>query len=273
MLVIIILLFFFLLYLFLIFPRTSEQERMQKWHSRMFAHRGLHNITEGIPENSMPAFRAAIENGYGIELDLHITSDGQIVVFHDDTLNRMCGITGTIEHMSYTELRGLCLKGTPEHIPLFKDVLTLVDGKVPLLIEFKLPTKSASVCEKAYEYLKNYEGEYLVQSFNTMGVRWFKLHAPHVLRGQLASRLTKENGSEPWILKFAVQNLLCNFVGRPDFISYKLTDLPQLSVSILQHILHTPIAVWTLNTEKKLHTGIKKYDMQIFEKQIKILNK
>ncbi len=232
----------------------------------MFAHRGYHNMECGIPENSMSAFRAAIKKGYGIELDLHLSSDGQLVVFHDYTLERMCGHNGVVENMTYGELRQYRLLGTEEPIPLFKDVLSAVDGQVPLLIELKIPTSSVEICEKTYMLLKDYPGSYMIQSFNAMGLRWFRQHVPSILRGQLSAHLTTEQTHERQFLKFIVQNLLCNFIGRPDFISYRLSDLPHLSVLFLKYILHTPVAVWTLKTEEALETGTLKYDIQIFEK-------
>ena len=110
----------------------------------------------------------------------------------------------------------------------FSEVLSLVDGQVPLLIELKIPKSSLSICEKTWEALKNYNGPYMVQSFNTLGIWWFRRHAPHVLRGQLSSNLTADNLPEPWILTFIVKHLLGNVLGRPDFISYKLADLRDL---------------------------------------------
>lgn len=262
----IILLFFVLFYSFAVFPRMTEKRRILNLSTSMFAHRGYHDITHHIPENSMAAFRAALNRGYGIELDLHLTRDGELVVFHDDTLERVCGYPGTIEELSCEELRKYYLLDTSERIPLFKDVLSVVNGNVPLLIELKIPTRSLKICEKAYSLLKDYPGCYMVQSFNTFGLRWFRLHAPHVLRGQLASHLTAENAKEAWIFKFIVQNLLCNFLGRPDFISYKLSDLPHFSVLFLKYVLHIPIAVWTLASYEALKKGISGYNIQIFEK-------
>lgn len=253
--------------LFAILPRFSMRRSMDRWRHTRFAHRGYHNISRGIPENSMTAFRAAMDRGYGIELDVHLTKDAQVVVFHDDTLNRICGCSGTIEEMTFQELSACRLSGTSQQIPLFTDVLALVDGQVPLLIELKLPSHAAGLCEKVYEILKDYSGEYLIQSFNTFGLLWFRKHAPEVLRGQLASRLTKDNLKEAWISRFAVEYLLSNIMGRPDFISYKLADLPNISVSILKSVFHIPTAVWTLRTREALKEGVAGYDIQIFEKQ------
>ena len=239
-----IIVFLILFYFYLIWPRLSRKRQIRPFLHTMFAHRGYHCIEKGIPENSIPSFRAAISHGYGIELDVHLTSDGKLVVFHDDDLSRICGRPETIESLPLKELQSCRLQNTNETIPLFTDVLSLVGGQVPLLIELKIPKSSLGICEKTWEILKNYNGPYMVQSFNTLD------HLP-----------------EPWILTFVVKHLLGNVLGRPDFISYKLADLPMFEVWFLKHILHLPVAVWTLRTPDALKKGKRHYDMQIFEKK------
>ena len=218
--VIILLILFILLYCFAIFPEMSRQKRMKAFHGIMFAHRGLHSKTHGIPENSMSAFRAAIQKNYGIELDLHLVND-----------------------------------------------------QVPLLVELKIPERNMQICQKAYEMLRSYHGAFLLESFNSEGLYWFRKNAPEVLRGQLSSRLTKEKSDVSWFLRFFVENLWCNFLGRPDFIAYKLTDLPKLTVTLLRIFSRTTIAVWTLRTKDAIHEGKQEYDIQIFENPVKIINK
>lgn len=264
--IIIFLLILITLYIYAICPETSRRTRMLDYRGTMFAHRGYHCKELGIPENSISAFHAAIKHGYGIELDIHLTSDGKLVVFHDDTLNRMCGIPGTPESMTASDLTNCQLLGTQEKIPLLEDVLTLVNGQVPLLIEFKMPNISVKICENAYELLKSYHGSYLVQSFNTRCLHWFCSNAPDVLRGQLSSKLTRTNPHDPWIFRFLAEHLLINFLGRPDFISYKLSDLPTVSTSIIRRLFGTTFAVWTLRTREALKTGTLHYEMLIFEK-------
>lgn len=261
------------LYIFTICPDLSRRERMQAFHGTMFAHRGYHNKSLGIPENSMAAFRSAISHGYGIELDVHITSDGELIVFHDDTLNRMCRTSGRPENMTARTLQSCRLLDSDQHIPLFSEVLRLVNGQVPLLIELKIPDQSVKICEKTYELLRSYHGTYLVQSFNTNGLHWFLIHAPEVLRGQLSSRLTKDDSTTPWILRFITEHLLGNFFGKPDFISYKLADLPTLSTTIIRKFFGTTTAVWTLRTKAALLEGQTHYDIQIFENNVNFINK
>ncbi len=254
-------------YLFSLLPRLSNRERMMRYRHSLFAHRGYHNAQKGIPENSMKAFKAALDHEYGIELDVHLTKDMHLIVFHDDTLDRVCGRPGSIEKMTLSELQTCRLLNTNERIPLLKDVLSLVNGQVPLLVELKMPTHSLTVCQKTYDMLKDYKGDYLIQSFNALGLHWFRTHAPEVLRGQLSSRLTKKASKEPWILKFFTEHLISNILGRPDFISYKLADLPTIEITLLRLLFHVPLAVWTLRTREALKEGVLHYDIQIFEKQ------
>ena len=136
----IVLVALFCLYFYCIMPRLSRKKEAQAFLHHLFAHRGLFAKDQSIPENSMAAFSNAVAHGYGIELDIQLTKDKQLVVFHDHTLTRMCGIDLPVCEMTYEELRKYTLLDTDERIPLFKDVLDLVNGKVPLLVEIKLPT-------------------------------------------------------------------------------------------------------------------------------------
>lgn len=267
--VIIILVLIAGLYVAAIAPDGSRRERMAAYRGTMFAHRGYHCKEKGIPENSMAAFRAAIRKGYGIELDIHLTSDNQVIVFHDDTLSRVCQRKGTPEALPASKLRRLSLLGTSEHMPLLEEVLRLVDGSVPLLIELKISDRSTKLCERAYQILEKYHGPYLIQSFNPEALKWFRNNATHVLRGQLSSDLVKSNPDKPWLYCFMAKHLLVNFWGRPDFISYKLADLPTPSTTLLRKFFGTPFAVWTLRSKKTLEKGIRDYDMQIFERSAK----
>lgn len=259
--------FFVASYFYLIWPRRSRKRQIHPFLHTMFAHRGYHCIEKGIPENSIPSFRAAISRGYGIELDVHLSKDGQLIVFHDDTLERICGRPEQIENLSLKELKTCRLSNTDETIPLLTDVLSLVDGRVPLLIELKIPKTSLKICQKTWDVLSRYQGPFMVQSFNTLGIWWFRRHVPHVLRGQLSSNLTADNLPEPWIRPLFVKHLLGNVLGRPDFISYKLADLPSFEVWFLKRFLRLPIAVWTLRTPDALKKGKMHYDMQIFERK------
>ena len=187
----------------------------------IIAHRGLHNIKNGIVENSIEAFRCAIEEKYIIELDVHILKDDEIIVFHDDNLERVTGVNKKVSEVSYNEIKNLKLKNMNSYIPKLEDVLKLIDGKVPLLIEIKNAEKVGRLERKLVELLKNYKGKYAVQSFNPFVINWFKKNAPNVLRGQLSSNMKNENLFKRLVLK----NMLLNFWTNPDFISYSVNDL------------------------------------------------
>ncbi|MDY2662927.1 MAG: glycerophosphodiester phosphodiesterase family protein [Bariatricus massiliensis] len=260
-----IVIFFIIFYIILIMPNFTHREAMKPFLGLAFAHRGLHDARKLIPENSMYAFKEAVRHKLAIELDIHLTRDNQVVVFHDELLERVCGVPGTVEDSTYEELRMLHLLNTDEHIPLFKEVLDYIDGRVPLLIELKLPTQDMRLCSYAMELLSQYEGAYLVQSFNSLGMRWFKQNAPDILRGQLSSALTKSNKENPYIVRFCVQHLLTNILCRPDFISYKLADAGNPSLRLVHRVFKTPAAVWTLRTEKACRKAVENYDMYIFE--------
>ncbi|MGE9974647.1 glycerophosphodiester phosphodiesterase family protein [Coprococcus catus] len=254
-----------LLYFILIIPNIFRRKAMQPYLYLDYAHRGLHDSTKRIPENSMAAFQEALKKNLAIELDIHITRDNQVVVFHDDTLERICNVSGTIEESDYQDLAKLHLQNTDEHIPLFSDVLHYINGRVPLLIELKLPSRDTRLCNYTLKLLEDYQGPYLIQSFNSLGVRWFFKHAPQVLRGQLSSALTKTDPECPYLARFCVQHLLTNLYCHPDFISYKFSDTSNLSVWLNQHLFHIPIAVWTLRNSQTYRQAKTKFDMYIFE--------
>ncbi len=264
--ILILFLLFLLFYLCMIAPRMTKRSQMKPFLGTMWAHRGLHCVEKGVPENSMAAFRLAVKEGYGIELDIHLTRDGKVVVFHDDTLDRICGKKGKIEDMDWEELKQCYLSGTSERIPLFSEVLTYINGRVPLLIEVKQPTKDTHICAKLAALLDEYQGAYLVQSFNCLVLGWLRKNRPGILRGQLSSDLVKSDKAPHYILRFCVKYLLSNCYGKPDFVSYKLKDSHNISLWLVQHLFGAPVAVWTLRTEDELREAQRRFDMYIFER-------
>ena len=144
------------LYLLMIMPRLTNRRERKKFLNVYYAHRGLHDNETDAPENSMSAFRRAVEAGYGIELDVQVTKDKIPVVFHDFTLQRVCGQEGKVCDYTYEELQKFRLCKSSETIPLFEDVLKLVAGKVPLIVELKVEFTDLSVCKKADALLLKY---------------------------------------------------------------------------------------------------------------------
>jgi len=162
----------------------------------------------------------AAEQRYGIELDVQLSKDGEVVVFHDATLNRVCGVDSRVDAKNYAELKTLGLAGSDQTIPLFSEVLKCIDGRGPLLVELKTGPKNRELCRKTMDLLSKYEGQYCIESFDPRIVMWFRFHAPKVFRGQLACRprdYEPEDASRP--VAFILGNCLMDFLGRPQFIS------------------------------------------------------
>lgn len=244
LLILFILLVLLLLICFLLAPGRTTKAQRSLFSGCKFAHRGLHSKDKHIPENSLAAFRLAADAGYGIELDIRLTRDNRIVVFHDDTLLRICGIDRRVDSFTYEELKEFRLLDSNECIPLFSEVLSLVSGRIPLLVELKSGNTNTLLCELAYQMLRDYSGTYCIESFHPMIVCWFKKHAPQVLRGQLSAPCKSFQGTLPALSAFLLSHLFTNFLARPQFIAYHKGKTP-VSV-MLCRALGALRAVWTL---------------------------
>lgn len=260
-----------LLYLFLIAPNLTHRKlSRKKLFPGLYAHRGLHDKEIGIPENSLPAFRRAAAMDYGIELDVRLTKDRQLVVFHDHSAERICGYRKLISDMTLEELRTLRLDGTQETIPTFDETLNVIGGKVPLMIELKSSPgmeRDMDIAVLVNARLQSYHGEYCVESFNPLLLRWYKKHAPQVFRGQLASghKMGKRESVDKRILHFLHANLLGNFLSRPDFVSYdRMTDR-NISFRLMRGLFRPTLAVWTVRSQDELERLNACYDGLIFE--------
>lgn len=223
------------------------------------AHRGLHDKVS--PENSLSAFSKAIEKGYAIELDVQLLSDNTVVVFHDESLSRMTGNDGYIKFLNKEDLKVLKLAGSKEHIPTFEEVLKLVDGRTPLLIEIKNQFKVGKLEQKVIDMLKNYNGEFAIQSFNPFSLQYFKNHAPNFLRGQLSGYFKGEKLA--WIKKFLLKRMSFNkSTSEPNFISYDASTLPNRFVRKFKKL---PLLAWTVRSKEEYLKVIKYCDNIIFE--------
>ena len=194
-----------------------------------YAHRGLHTRDKQTPENSLAAFRQAAKEGYGIELDVQLSKDGQVVVFHDDTLDRVCGVHARVDDLTWEELRALRLCGTEEGIPLFSEVLRSIAGCEALIVELKNGPRNRELCEKTLALLSEYRGNVCIESFNPLIVAWFRFHAPDLVRGQLATTIPNyADDNVTGIQAFALHHTLLNFLARPQFIAYRIGPRPPL---------------------------------------------
>ena len=207
----------FLLWFFLIAAKPVKKDRTAPF-LRPYAHRGLYG--GAIPENSLPAFRRAVELGFAIELDVQLSADGEVFVFHDYNLKRMCGVDGLLSDIPAHVLRNTHLDGTEYTIPAFAEVLEAVAGRVPLLIELKGENFDTALCPRVAALLDTYEGEWCVESFNPVLLRWFRKHRKNAVRGLLVTDLIRSKKSGSKFVNFALSAEWMNVLCRPAFIAY-----------------------------------------------------
>ncbi len=247
------------LYLFCLFPAVRKHPDRALLEGKLIAHRGLHDTK--VPENSLAAFRAAVREGFPIETDLHITADGEVVVFHDDSLARMCGIDRAPEELTLAKLKELRLAGTDERIPTLAEVLAEVDGRVPLLIEFKCVTRPVCerLCPAADAVLSSYRGAYLVQSFYPFVLSWYRKNRPDVCRGQLAAALRGEG-----IARRLLGAMAFDFIARPDFVSYDHTAAKAFGFRLCVKLGAMPVG-WTFRSDDEIEQDRDDFAAYIFE--------
>lgn len=248
------------LYGYCIFPRLSKKKEFEKFEKYDYAHRGLHN--QDYPENSLPAFENAKNHGYGIELDVHVTKDNELVICHDFNIQRICGVDLEISESTYEELKKYKLFDSDYSIPRLEDVLECIDHQVPLIIEIKQKGTDYHVCEKVAEQLDSYKYNFVVESFNPLAMNWFLKHRPQYIRGQLSMDYSNDD-SLPSILKFLLKHLCLNFLSRPDFIAYHIKELNEFNFQLLNKFTKT--VVWTCKDENIFDEIQKKYNIIIFE--------
>lgn len=228
-----------------------------------YAHRGLHR--EGVPENSMAAFRAALEGGYGIELDVHLLKDGNLAIMHDSDLLRTTGCAGKIEELTTAELSNYHLDGTEETIPTFRQVLDLYSGKAPLVVELKVSDGNyASLTDTACKMLEGYQGVYCLESFDPRCLLWLKKHRPQLIRGQLTENYFVTKNKLPFILKLILSKNLGNFLTKPDFVAYRYRDRKSTLSNRLCMNRMTGVS-WTVTSQEEFDTAVKEGWVPIFE--------
>ena len=258
---------FAVLYIFLTLPRVFDSANMDLLKVD-YAHRGLHG--NGIPENSLAAYSNAIDNGYGIEIDVQLSSDGEIFVFHDHSAVRMCGIDKKLSEMTAEEIKTLRLADTDEHIPTLAEVLTLVDARVPLLIEVKYYAETTKLCTLLAEALDSYDGSFAVQSFDPRVLRYFKKYRPRFARGQLVAKATKRSerkgtdAQNPFV-SFLLNHLLLNVLSRPDFVSIQKNHTRELGFIIATEVFKAKAFIWTVKNDKQYEFFKKQGYFSIFE--------
>jgi len=230
-----------------------------------YAHRGLHG--DGAPENSLEAFRRAVDAGYGSELDVHLLADGQLAVIHDSALQRTTGLDGRVEDLTAAQLKNCRLEGTDQHIPTFEEVLTVYSGKAPLIVELKpVGNNHDALCARVCAALDKYTGVYCIESFDPRCVYWFRKHRPDVIRGQLTENFFKAKHSKlPFLAKFMMKVQLLNFLTMPDFVAYKFRDRKNFSNFLCRRLWGVQGVTWTLYDCREFDQAVKEGWIPIFE--------
>lgn len=263
-LVLVLITILLMLYLFLIAPRMWKKPDRTPLLNILYAHRGLFDNKTDAPENSLPAFQKAVEAGYGIELDVQLSKDGIPVVFHDTSLKRMCGVEGNVWDYPLSELKQLKLADSNAEVPTLAEVLDVVDGKVPLIIEYKLDVPQTKVCRLVNDLLRSYTGAYCIESFHPLALIWYRRHRPDVVRGQLCMEFWNEDKYRGNPFFFVLSYLVTNAAARPDFIAYKHSDTSNLSFRLTKRMGALSVA-WTIKSQTQLEEAKKHFDLFIFD--------
>ena len=262
--VLIIIVILVLLFLLAIMGRKGHPG-LPKLRGWSYAHRGLHG--EGRPENSMAAFRAALEGGYGIELDVHLLKDGNLAIMHDSSLKRTAGADVKIEDLTTEELKNYRLEGTEETIPTFRELLDLYAGKAPLIIELKVAGNNyAELTDAVCKMMDTYSGTYCMESFDPRCVAWLAKNRPDIVRGQLTENFVANPRSPlPLYLKFVLTHQMENFLIRPDFVAYKFADRKNLGNFLARKLWGAQGVTWTLKSQEEFDTAVAEGWLPIFE--------
>ena len=251
------------LYLLALNGRRGHKE-LRKLRGWAYAHRGLHGA--GVPENSMLAFRKALDGGYGIEFDVHLMKDGTLAVIHDSSLKRTAGVDVLIEDLTLEDLDQYRLEGTDEKIPLFSELLELYNGKAPLIIELKAHGNHAELTDAVCKAMESYKGVYCMESFDPRVVQWLRKNRPEIIRGQLAENFLKaKHNPLNVVLKFIMTNHLMNFLSMPDFVAYKFDDRKTLGTKICRKLWKLQGVTWTIRSQADFDTAIAEGWIPIFE--------
>lgn len=245
--------------------RERDMQSLEKFINTPIAHRGLHD--DKLEENSMSAFEAAIAHGFAIETDVHLLKDGVLAVFHDGNLKRICGKNVKIESLTSAQLKDYPMTRGGEIIPTFPEMLKLVAGRVPLLIELKTlrGVIDNSLAKAVLRDLKAYPYENVIalQSFDFFAVKWLRRHQDTYPYGQLAG-WEGEKGKTPKLLNDFMGKLHCAKISKPMFVSYDIISTPN---DYLKRCIDSgmPVFSWTVNSEEKLALARKTTTNIIFE--------
>jgi glycerophosphoryl diester phosphodiesterase len=234
--------------------------------ARPIAHRGLHDFSKGVVENTASAFAAAIARGYAIECDLQLTRDGEAVVFHDDDVERITEGHGLVKDHTAAEMRALRVRNSSDRVQTLAELLSQVKGQVPLVIELKSHWDSDErLAERAVEELKSYHGPFCLMSFDPDAIAAVRQLAPDMIRGIVAERATDSYYST---LPLSKQTELRTFSHvartRPDFVSFYFGELPWAPITALRAD-GMPVITWTIRNPAEAVMAMRCSDQITFE--------
>ncbi|MGM9599800.1 MAG: glycerophosphodiester phosphodiesterase family protein [Faecousia sp.] len=242
-------------------PELSE---LTAYH---YAHRGLHESKLHIPENSLRAFRLAVEKGYGAELDVHLSKDGRLVVMHDESLKRTANVDKSICDCTAEELDGMHLEFTDEKIPYLEEVLPLFEGKTPLIIELKpFRGNHAALARKTCAMLRQHPNlKFCIESFDPRALFWLRRNQPKIIRGQLSCNFLKNRHNLNPVAAFILTNLMTNFLTLPHFAAYQFEDRSQISLRFCKKLWGVQEFDWTIRCIEDAEAAVRDGAVIIFE--------
>jgi len=255
------------IYLLLMAPRPRNPVMLEQFLGGQFAHRGLHDKENGVPENTLLAFQRAVEHGYGMEFDVRFTKDKQLVIMHDDSVERMTGVKALTSQTDLQQLMQLRVGGTDQRIPRFEQVLELVDGRTPLIVELKVCGDDfAQLGQAVCGMLDKYSGPYVIESFDPRLVHWLRKNRPDVVRGQLMEYYRRHGSKDfPAVLDFIIHSHIINCFGRPDFVAINHADRDTLPMRLSRRIFRTPEFDWTVRSQAEADASRADGSAYIFE--------
>jgi len=246
-------------------PKLFNKADFEKLNGYYYAHRGLFDNGGNAPENSLNAFKRAVEYGYGIELDVQLSRDSQLVIFHDWDLKRVCGAEKKLEHLTLNRLKQYTLFQSDQKIPTLQEALKAIDGKVPVIIELKTRNLTDELCVTVSKLLDQYNGTYCIESFNPCCLKWYRNNKPHVIRGQLSGREVFKKDEGYRFLNCILKNMLFNFMTKPDFIAYDKKGKKALSFRICSKFYGAKTFGWTIRNNDELDDNKIDFDYIIFD--------
>lgn len=230
-----------------------------KWILNSYiAHRGFHTLD--YPENSLEAFNHAIKNNFDIEFDLQLTKDDQIVIIHDNLLNRLCGVNKKVSKVEYDELKTFKLNKTPSYIPLFTELLDSIPATTNLMIELKTGKQYKKLVSLFLQTIANYDFNYVVQSFDPRIINLLRKKAPHITRGYIK----KTNQTKCKILNILINLLPIHSWIKPNYYVHKIEDLPNKEMDKYKN-QGIPILSYTAKSKQDLQFIKDRYDNAVFE--------